>query len=874
MKIEKVSNSLCSFTLHIILIFFVANLGFAQEKFRNKPWKEHRPFIEITTNGKLLSFPQYMSVGFEGINDLSCVRIVPPKGKTINEYKLIEVEKIRENLKPIGGYNLADPDSNKRKLAQELDSLLTEYNNSFNLAGYQSDVANIIAEKKPSNMPSLFPVNIEDWMKLTDNKFKKIEVRLKSETINNSKEGCNCNKATTSPCLQTIEVCDEKIKLKDCLKKASLVNFEIVETNAYATVIDQLIQTFAGMNVVDTLGKYNADEIDDRAKFYLDKSNDLNNLQDNMGNSYFKVNRGDEEGDSITTEFFFSVIRKHIVDNNLDAMIDDINSLATDELKQLEVTKVFGKLEPKRLDNFSRRVVKLLKNPIQIGLLKNKYQTAYREWIRSKNYFDQVSVGANSIMDEYNRLQLSLLWVDRNVKDHIFKKYWLSHKKLSRLKDSLKEMEKQAALPIKEMETKIAAMDKMMDGGSGSVTRDFQDVPNNYWAIKKELEERKEALDSLKSEINGIESGILAFKKLYLNKEKVLYKGLFYLSSKDKTIMMRNHDASNEFKTLPNQRKIYYEHEDIHYLAHNFKGNLSKYRLEPTGEAITDHKPTWVDDVVSQIDALDGILATNVPDMVGFSKSLGIGAIKLFSPINTKANPHIEAIQTVNDTKELLQWLHDNEDNLILLNELSIFKTYKSKTTLGQTVELKEKDRSFSLPAKVSYSIKEYKSETEVKKSFDFSNAYNHYRLKRVQLQAGFIVSISPVERLQLDESSTNLDPTIETNPLQFVTSVKVYPWKTDLDDNKLLLLHQRRANLIAGVSIPSPLENVYLGFGYDLVPGLNLNFTTHLYKDFNYKIENGVVAEKRVRYRHAPLAVGVGVDLEIFTKTIKLLFK
>ncbi|MBK6643033.1 MAG: hypothetical protein IPG39_18280 [Bacteroidetes bacterium] len=58
-------------------------------------------------------------------------------------------------------------------------------------------------------------------------------------------------------------------------------------------------------------------------------------------------------------------------------------------------------------------------------------------------------------------------------------------------------------------------------------------------------------------------------KKYYKN--ELLYKGFLYTADANRTIYMRNHDASNDYEIMGKLRKYYLEDQKVKYLVQNQK---------------------------------------------------------------------------------------------------------------------------------------------------------------------------------------------------------------------------------------------------------------------------------------------------------------
>ena len=193
---------------------------------------------------------------------------------------------------------------------------------------------------------------------------------------------------------------------------------------------------------------------------------------------------------------------------------------------------------------------------------------------------------------------------------------------------------------------------------------------------------------------------------------------------------------------------------------------------------------------------------------------------------------------------------------------------------LGQSIEITPESKGYKLSSDVSYTFTTFKADDTVDKTFPFSKAFKHYKRTYVQLYGGINYSAwSNVDRVIIpDEEAEQVDPRIESNPFQFVAGIKIYPCGGVLEDNRFLAINQYRWHLNLGFSIPKPLENIYTGIGYDIVPGWDINLNLQFYRDKEYTIIDGEVEKSRSIYRPA-FAIGTGVDVSVFVNAVKFFF-
>ncbi len=362
--------------------------------------------------------------------------------------------------------------------------------------------------------------------------------------------------------------------------------------------------------------------------------------------------------------------------------------------------------------------------------------------------------------------------------------------------------------------------------------------------------------------------------KMILNKKNIIYSGHFYVSNKQDARFMRHHNNSARFETIGRGRNIYYDFEDIHYMLHNVPAGKTAddFELKASGEAISSHTPSWTEDISTAL--------TGLSELTGLEKMTGayefIDGLKPFmgknKPVDASRfedlfNSHLDTSIANIGSKQIelaklnaqLEWIK------------SLMKTKVSEEIVhGKTIELKE-NKNYKASAKVSYDISSLKKDLSADKTASFKDAYSYYKSKRFQIQAGLNFTPSRAPVLTVEQLDGNLSTKIEENPAQFTAMLKFYPWKSEIDDERISF-HHRRLSIVGGLSIPEPLKNIYLGLGFDLFPGINLNTGVLFYQDNEYSITNGLITNTRTIYRPTWNA-GIAVDASLFVKAIKVLF-
>lgn len=146
--------------------------------------------------------------------------------------------------------------------------------------------------------------------------------------------------------------------------------------------------------------------------------------------------------------------------------------------------------------------------------------------------------------------------------------------------------------------------------------------------------------------------------------------------------------------------------------------------------------------------------------------------------------------------------------------------------------------------------------------------------LHRFQLLAGFAVVNNPVQQTSIDTTGSDLRTGSESNNTSIIVGFKIYPAKAFLRDGSLWPRYPlRRFSLVAAVSVPKPLNNFYLGGGYDLVPGLCFTMGANIYRQNYYQVQNGRITNSATRYASGGVYYGVALNPVLFVQFIKLFF-
>lgn len=503
---------------------------------------------------------------------------------------------------------------------------------------------------------------------------------------------------------------------------------------------------------------------------------------------------------------------------------------------------------------------------------------------KCKSSYNEVVVLLKSIENSIRNLDsdpvgnywsLSWLWFNGKVKDDPF---------MDELPDVFDT--KYSKKDVSKLESKIEAYKLMLNGASASEDARMEEWANTY----TKLIDRK---DSIQEIIKKKDAYAKKYKKLnekYFFDSSQLYDGIFYLSKRDDKHLMRNHDGSNEFKAYEDQREDYYGFEAIHYLSHNHN-NSKNVKLTTSGEVISNHKPSWVEEANASFDGLNSLFSLD-PEIAQSqlkeflkSKSQKIeirDKTKEFGTFDCEQFGSNDYQILKDDIDSLKKVWDDNKESVRerLLKGKKVdwikmrLELKPVKVVGGKTIEITPESKGYKLSSDVSYTFSTFKDDGTADKAYPFVKAFRHYKKSYVQLYGGLNASLTNVDRVVIaDEDAEQVDPKIESDPFQFVAGIKVYPWGGVIEDNRFMAINKHRLHVNLGFSIPKPLANIYTGIGYDIIPGWNINFNAHFYQDKEYIIVDGEVEHSRSIYRPG-FAIGTGMDVSVFVNAVKFFFK
>ncbi|NLR67647.1 hypothetical protein HGH92_25305 [Chitinophaga varians] len=354
--------------------------------------------------------------------------------------------------------------------------------------------------------------------------------------------------------------------------------------------------------------------------------------------------------------------------------------------------------------------------------------------------------------------------------------------------------------------------------------------------------------------------------------EKVLYKGVLLISTKDQLRYTRYHDRQKGYILSQKSPRDYPEDYAMHIGLVNIPGNkivtleqrLSDFtekaefstQLQESLGALSTGKST-VTDAAKVITAFLATAENTAALHAVIKKAAAMGG----------AAPCIYAAQ---HTWELYHFVKTKYNGDLPVPEKLTPQTDSSQYQYT-TILAGQDDKA--APFTNEYSIIERLASDTSKKQIAKGFHYNVGKLRSFAIGAGLAFGFSQVRQVNVDSVGA-LSTTTDAARAKFIVGLKYYPFKTFLRDNGICpRWPERRFSLFGGFEVLDPLNNLYLGIGYDIVPGLNVNAGANFYRQNYYRIQNDRILDKATRMP----AVGylaVTLDPEVVVDLIKLMAK
>ncbi len=144
-----------------------------------------------------------------------------------------------------------------------------------------------------------------------------------------------------------------------------------------------------------------------------------------------------------------------------------------------------------------------------------------------------------------------------------------------------------------------------------------------------------------------------------------------------------------------------------------------------------------------------------------------------------------------------------------------------------------------------------------------------------VTLSTGIFINRHSARQVYVDTAGQAFKITNKDDAAKFVLGFQIHPTRTfSADDGLLPRFLLKRLSLFGGFEVLNPLDNLYAGLAYDVVPGVSINYGAHYYKYDIYKVANGQIIDQSSKYKTSGSYFGVSMDPTMVLSLFKLLFK
>lgn len=342
---------------------------------------------------------------------------------------------------------------------------------------------------------------------------------------------------------------------------------------------------------------------------------------------------------------------------------------------------------------------------------------------------------------------------------------------------------------------------------------------------------------------------------------------------------MGQHRLQKQFDAAVNYRPIYRnrrdrerleevpEGESVYVIIHNADSS-TQIKLDEKRLAFDDQEKftQLVNEQLSKID-FSSLPAIVLPNMNSFFTGL-TSKYGLANDVdrNQLVQPKCECIEALEQVTALYQTASTEHS---LVTPTDVFKPGKDPQPLYTS--LINPVTEFEAPYRDSMTLrKPVKKDTlAVGKTFVKVGA-----LRYLQLAAGVAFQRSPVYITRIDTSGNGFKVSSTSNAAAAILGFKFYPQKNYNRDNSLLPRYPlRRLSIFGAFDMIHPLNNFYLGGGYDVVPGLAFNTGWNFYQRTTYTVQNNQIVNTTRAYHNGGTFYAVTINPVLFIQVVKLFF-
>lgn len=393
---------------------------------------------------------------------------------------------------------------------------------------------------------------------------------------------------------------------------------------------------------------------------------------------------------------------------------------------------------------------------------------------------------------------------------------------------------------------------------------------NNADSVLMLKEKSEQGLKKLSdsTEINkAISTNNTLFTAQQMN-ERLLSKGDLVVSNSGEINYNRYHFANLKYELKQTIKLRDYPGNYNIYLNTINLPKKYKVTIKQTFEKFDD-KPEFTSELKGNLDSISSLQGLLV-------KSISTST---FSALKSFTDKKVEESSTCKDQLFLIDLIKSKFVRFYFFEE-SEFEVPSSLISKRDTSNYIYSNALLSgTPKEESYSntyiITQTLNSDTTKKINTSAYTFNVSKLRTVQFAAGLAFNSSYVRETTVDTSTGQFSTNYEEQKARFILGVKLYPFKTFLRDNGIIPRWPlRRVSIFGGFDVVQPLKSLYIGLGYDIVPGLNLNFGRNYSKHTFYEVANNKIISSASRLKDSGNYFSVTLDPELVVGLLKIMFK
>lgn len=184
--------------------------------------------------------------------------------------------------------------------------------------------------------------------------------------------------------------------------------------------------------------------------------------------------------------------------------------------------------------------------------------------------------------------------------------------------------------------------------------------------------------------------------------------------------------------------------------------------------------------------------------------------------------------------------------------------------TVQRFIELDDSVKNFT------YALKRYGAKDTVTfGKFSYKTGKIHF----IQLSAGLAYTFDKVTTNTLEKTGSQINVTSSSQQYRFYAGVHIYPAGLFMLDGFVGGKKHwvGRLNIMAGVGIPKPIDNIYLGLGYDFGPAIRLSGGVHFHSYTRYQVSNDMVTAETKIYKTSFPFISLGINPASLVKALTL---